>query len=173
MKTAVSSMLLLLRRPLLSRRPSPYTVALCAVLALCAVVTTPAVAQSPNTATLIVVVVDETGQAMPDAKVSVVNNATGATRSAVSAGDGSTTIVALSLTGTYTVRVSKEGFGTEERGDIRLRSGETATLNFRLMVGSQTAEVTVYGTAEGAPTRRSAAVSTPRRSTRPRFSAAS
>jgi hypothetical protein len=141
MKTAVSSMLLLLR--------SPYTVALCAVLALCAVVTTPAVAQSPNTATIIVVVADETDQPMPDANVSVVNDATGATRSAVSAGDGSTTIVALSLTGTYTVRVSKEGFGTEERGDIRLRSGETATLTFKLMVGSQTAEVTVYGTTEG------------------------
>ena len=42
----------------------------------------PAIAQSPNTATLIVVVVDQTGAVVKDAKVSVVNTATGAAREA-------------------------------------------------------------------------------------------
>src|SRR5947209_10102014 len=108
-----------------------------------------AFAQSPNTATMIVVVVDQNGAVVKDAKVSVVNNATGDVREAVAGSDGSATIPALSLTGTYTVTVSREGFGDEELKDITLRSGETATLKVKLLVGSQKVEVTVYGTTEG------------------------
>jgi hypothetical protein len=108
-----------------------------------------AAAQSPNTAAMIVVVVDQTGAVVKDAKVSVVNTATGAVRETVSGSDGSATISALSLTGTYTVVVSRDGFGNEERKDITLRAGETATLKVKLLVGTEKAEVTVYGTAEG------------------------
>ncbi|MEA2174915.1 MAG: hypothetical protein QOD00_2507, partial [Blastocatellia bacterium] len=39
-------------------------------------------------------------------------------------------------------------FGNEERKDITLRSGETATLKVTLLVGSEKADVTVYGTLE-------------------------
>jgi hypothetical protein len=106
-------------------------------------------AQSPNTATMIIVVVDQAGAVVKDAKVSVVNTATGATREALSDSDGIVTFPALSLTGNYTVTVSKEGFGNEERKDITLRSGESATLKMMLLVGSEKAEVTVYGTADG------------------------
>jgi hypothetical protein len=106
-------------------------------------------AQSPNTSSLIVVVRDQTGAAVRDAKILVVNIATGGVRETVSGPDGSATIAALPLTGTYNVTVSKEGFGTEERDAIVLRAGETATLRVRLLVGTATAEVTVYGTAEG------------------------
>src|ERR1700741_3182381 len=116
-------------------------------LILCAFIT--AVAQSPNTATMIVVVNDQTGAVIRDAKVSVVNVATGASREAVSGDDGAATFAALSLTGTYKVTVSREGFGNEERDGLALRSGETATLKVTLQAGSQNAEVTVYGTAEG------------------------
>lgn len=118
-------------------------------LALFALVAAPAAAQSPNTATLIVVVVDQNGAVVQGAKVSAVNNATGAARVAVSDGDGGVTISGLSLTGTYTVGVSKEGFGVEEAKGVTLRAGETATLRVKLVVGSQRAEVTVFGTAEG------------------------
>src|SRR6266542_485373 len=122
------------------------------LIALFAFTVAPVAAQSPNTATMIVVVVDQTGAVVKDAKVSVVNTATGAVREAVSGSDGSATIPALSLTGTYTVGVSKEGFGNEERKDIALRSGETATLKVTLLVGSEKAEVTVFGTTEGVRT---------------------
>ncbi len=108
-----------------------------------------AAAQSPNTAAIIVVVVDQTGAVVKDARISVVNTATGAVREAVTSSDGSVTISALSLTGTYTVSVSRNGFGNEERKDINLRSGETATLKVTLLVGTEKSEVTVYGTAEG------------------------
>ncbi len=106
-------------------------------------------AQSPNTASMIVDVVDQNGAVVQDAKVSVVNDATGAVRETTSGSDGSATIPALSLTGTYTVSVSKSGFGNQEQRDITLRSGETATLKVTLLVGSQQAEVIVYGTIEG------------------------
>jgi hypothetical protein len=111
--------------------------------------TTAVVAQTPNTATMIIVVVDQNNSVVPDAKVSVMNNATGATRDVVSGSDGSAAIPALSLTGTYTVSVSKTGFGNEELKGITLRSGETATLKVTLLVGSANTEVTVFGTTEG------------------------
>jgi outer membrane receptor protein involved in Fe transport len=133
MKTCVSSKLLLL----------------CIFLAVALLGAMPLIAQSPNTATLIVDVVDPTGAVVPDANVSVVNNATGAVRNAVSGSDGNATIAALPLTGTYTVTVSKEGFGNEERRDVTLRSGETATLKVNLVVGTENVGMTVYGTTEG------------------------
>jgi len=98
---------------------------------------------------MIVVVTDQNGAVVPDANVSVRNDATGAARDLVSGSDGSATIPALSLTGTYTVSVSKQGFGNEERTGITLRSGETATLKVTLSASSQKAEVTIFGTTEG------------------------
>jgi len=106
-------------------------------------------AQSPNTAAMIVVVVDQNGAVVPTARIAVVNSATSDQRDAVSGTDGSVTFSGLSLTGTYVVSITKDGFGSEERKDITLRSGETATLRVALLPGSQAAEVTVYGTAEG------------------------
>jgi hypothetical protein len=115
---------------------------------LCALIAS-ATAQSPNTATMIVVVNDQTGAVIKDARVSVVNTATGDTRDAISGTDGTATFPALSLTGTYKVTVSREGFGNEAREGLTLRSGETATIKMTLLAGSQNAQVTVYGTAEG------------------------
>ena len=115
------------------------------IVLMCALVA----AQSPNTATMIVLVVDQTGALVKDAKVSVLNTATGNLREAVSGSDGSATFPALSLTGTYKVTVSREGFGNEERDNLTLRSGETATVKVTLLAGSQNAEVTIYGTLEG------------------------
>ncbi len=108
-----------------------------------------AAAQTPNTATIVVSVVDQTGAVVKDAKVSVTNTATGGVREAVSGDDGKATFPALSLTGSYSVTVSRTGFGDEERTGLTLRSGETATVKVALLPGSQKAEVTVYGTAEG------------------------
>ena len=109
----------------------------------------PVAAQSPNTSTIVVLVTDQSGAAVTDAKVSVTNNQTSTGREAVTGSDGRATVPALSLTGTYTVGVSKQGFGSQERRAVTLRAGETATLKIKLLVGSEKAEVTVYGTADG------------------------
>jgi hypothetical protein len=130
----------------LARRLSRAALVTLAVLALVPHAT---LAQSPNTASIVVVVVDQNDAVIRDAGISVINNETGAARDAVSGGDGTATITALSLTGTYIVRVSKQGFGSEERRDITLRAGETATVRVKLLVGAQEAEVTVFGTVEG------------------------
>src|ERR1044071_179734 len=116
-------------------------------LILSAIIT--AFAQSPNTATMIVIVNDQNGAIVKDATVSVVNNATAASREVISGTDGTATFPALSLTGTYKVTVTHQGFGNEQREGLTLRSGETATVKVTLQAGSQNAEVTVYGTAEG------------------------
>jgi outer membrane receptor protein involved in Fe transport len=109
----------------------------------------PALAQSPNTSTVVVLVADQSGAVVKDAKVSVTNNQTGAVRESMSGADGSATFPALSLTGKYTVSVSKQGFATEEHKDISLRAGETATLRVKLLVGTEKSELTVYGTNSG------------------------
>ena len=104
---------------------------------------------SPNTSTIVVLISDPTGAMVADAKVSVINTQTGDLREATSGADGSATFPALSLTGSYTVGVSKPGFGDEQQSGIGLRATEIATLRVKLLVGSAKAEVTVYGTTQG------------------------
>jgi carboxypeptidase family protein/TonB-dependent receptor-like protein len=118
-------------------------------LMLCAA---PVFAQSPNNSTIVVLVTDQSGAVVRDAKVSIANNQTGAVRDVASGSDGSATITALPLTGTYRVLVSKQGFSDEQLDDVTLRAGETATLKVRLTVGAAKTEVTVYGTTEGVRT---------------------
>jgi hypothetical protein len=126
-----------------------WMVVACGALLLPFLPILPLYAQSPNTSTINVLVADQSGAVVADANVSVTNNQTGAVREAVSGSDGSASIPALSLTGSYTVTVSKQGFGRDERNDVTLRAGESATLRVKLLVGSEKAEVTVYGTATG------------------------
>src|SRR5690242_17087612 len=85
----------------------------------------PALAQSPNTSALVVAVLDQSGAVVTDAKVTVVNSATGATRESVSGAEGSATISALSITGSYTVSVAKAGFTADDVTGLTLRAGET------------------------------------------------
>ena len=105
--------------------------------------------QSPNNSSIVVLVTDQAGLVVKDAKVAVVNNQTGAVREAFTGAAGSASFPALPLTGTYSVTVSKAGFGDESRKDITLRSSDTATLKVKLLVGNEATEVTVIGTDRG------------------------
>jgi uncharacterized protein GlcG (DUF336 family) len=109
----------------------------------------PAFAQSPNTAALVVTVVDQSGAVVPGADVSAVNTANGDARGGVSGRDGTLTLTALQVTGSYRVTVSKSGFTTESMPPVTLRGGETASVRVKLVVTGGTSEVTVYGTTEG------------------------
>jgi len=109
-------------------------------------------AQSPNTASMIVTVVDQNGAVVRGANVSVVNTATGATREAASGEDGKVTIAALPLTGEYKVTVTMSGFTAEDVPGLALRAGETATVKITLVASGGTSQVTVYGTTEGVRT---------------------
>ena len=118
-------------------------------VALSIVLIVPMAGQSPNTASLTVVVVDPSDAVVNDASISVTNAATGAVRAASTGSGGTATIPALPLTGSYSVRVTKGGFGEEQVQDIALRAGETATIRVKLQVGAASSSVTVYGTTEG------------------------
>jgi carboxypeptidase family protein/TonB-dependent receptor-like protein len=106
-------------------------------------------AQSPNTSTVLVLVTDQSGAIVKDAKVSVTNNKTGAVRESVSGDDGSATFPALSLTGDYKISVTKAGFVADDVTGLTLRAGETATVRMRLVASGGKSEVTVYGTNQG------------------------
>ncbi|HEY2434447.1 MAG TPA: TonB-dependent receptor [Vicinamibacterales bacterium] len=108
-----------------------------------------AAAQSPNTGSIVVVVVDQSGGRVKDAKVTVTNTATGAVREAMSNAEGSATMPTLSLTGRYKVEVAKDGFTAEDVPGLTLRAGVTATVKVKLVVSGGKSDVTVYGTTEG------------------------
>jgi len=108
-----------------------------------------ALAQAPNTAALTVLVFDQTGASVKDARISIVNASTGATRDVVSGADGSATLSALPISGHYTLTVTKPGFTADPVKDLALRSGETATVRVKLVASGGKSEVTVYGTSEG------------------------
>ncbi|MEO8677549.1 MAG: carboxypeptidase regulatory-like domain-containing protein [Vicinamibacterales bacterium] len=112
-------------------------------------VAVPALAQSPNTAAILVVAVDQQGGVVSDATVTVVNSATGAIREAQSSGNGSASITALSLTGTYAVSVRKAGFTADDVSGLALRAGETATVKVTLVASGVNSEVVVFGTTQG------------------------
>ena len=97
------------------------------------------------------VVVDQTGAVVKDAKVSVVNTATGAVaRGDVRRRRHRRRLPALSLTGDYKVNVTKDGF----HGETSRRPRRCARARRRPSRSSSSrrggkSEVTVYGTTEG------------------------
>lgn len=105
--------------------------------------------QSPNTASMIVTIVDQNDAVVPGAAISVVNTATSAVRDAVSGADGTAFVAALPLNGQYKVNVAKQGFTADDISGLTLRSGETATVKVKLTVSGSKNEVIVFGTNEG------------------------
>ncbi|HEX3100220.1 MAG TPA: TonB-dependent receptor, partial [Pyrinomonadaceae bacterium] len=128
------------------RRISVRFFAAAVALALFSILIT---AQSPNTAALIVTVVDQNEAIVPGAAIQVTNLSTGAVRDTISGAEGSATISALSLNGKYRVSVTKSGFTANEVSDLTFRSGETATIKVKLLVSGGKTEVTVFGTTDG------------------------
>src|SRR5215471_6842184 len=86
----------------------------------------PGLAQTPNTASLLVTVVDQNDATVPGARVAAKNLANGTVREGVSGLDGTALLVALSINGAYNVTVSMQGFVTATVDAISLRAGETA-----------------------------------------------
>src|SRR5262245_28475870 len=120
------------------------------VLAVVALITVPTlVAQSPNTASMVVTVVDQNGAIVEGANVTVTNTATGAARDAVSGDQGTVTFAGLPLTGEYRVSVKMTGFTAEDATGLTLRAGETSNVRVKVVAGGGQSEVTVFGTTEG------------------------
>jgi hypothetical protein len=88
-------------------------------------------------------VTDPTGAAIPNAKVTITNEATNVSTDTVTTGGGSYTRPALTA-GTYTIAVEASGFQKAQQKGIILAGGQTISIDLALQVGnaSQTVEVT-------------------------------
>src|SRR5688500_2047066 len=114
-------------------------------LALSLVGTSYAYAQGGSTtATLSGVVTDNQAGVVPGATVTVKNNATGETVTAVTNASGVWSLPGLSV-GTYTVTIALSGFKSSEVKDVRQIGGSTSNIQTKLEVGQFQEVVTVSG----------------------------
>ena len=91
-------------------------------------------------------VMDRSGAVVPDARVTLSNEATGITSETTSGSEGYYTFPLLGP-GAYTVRTFAQGFGPAVRSGIRLSIDQTARVDFTLEVGEVVQEISV--SAEG------------------------
>jgi len=92
------------------------------------------------------VVRDSSGAVVPGARVTITNEATNVNLTANSNGAGEYTIPNLQA-GTYTVRVTKEGFRTSEEKNLALDAAKTERADAVLEVGASTQSVEVIASA--------------------------
>lgn len=94
------------------------------------------------------VVQDASGSVIPNAKVELKNDATGATRTTASNTSGSFTISAVQP-GTYTVTISAQGFRSWQQQGVSFTQGDSRSLpNIALQVAGTTQEITVVSASE-------------------------
>src|SRR6185295_16069273 len=91
-------------------------------------------------------VTDTTGAVVPAAKVSVRNEATGASRHGTTNGEGLYLFADLPV-GTYEVRVERDGFKAAITGNVVLNVAESRAVDVQLEAGGITEEVTVQAEA--------------------------
>jgi outer membrane receptor protein involved in Fe transport len=104
------------------------------------------VAFAQSTATLQGTVVDPSGAVVPNAKVTVRNQATGTERTTQTDSDGNYQIAALAV-GTYRMEIKAEGFQTAIVADLPVEVSQTLVQNFQLKVGGVTQEVNIAADA--------------------------
>ncbi|MGE0130672.1 MAG: carboxypeptidase regulatory-like domain-containing protein [Blastocatellales bacterium] len=84
---------------------------------------------------------DPNGAVVADARVTVRNEATGATRDAATDSQGRFKVEGLA-SGGYNITIKRDGFKTAERA-VAIESGKTATVEIKLEIAETRAEVTV------------------------------
>lgn len=97
------------------------------------------------------VAVDESGGALPDVDVTVINAATGLSQRTVSDADGRFTIPRLPP-GRYSVSAQRAGFATYRRDDVRLAADSETAIRLELRIAAVTETVSVQVAPEEART---------------------
>ena len=134
-------------------RAVTFRLALFAVpLLACAIIQ----AQTPGTGAIAGTVMDPTGAVLAQAEVTVTNNATGAARTFATSAHGEFRIPLL-VPGVYTVSAKASGFEVKQLASVQVGSGETATVELRLSLGThtETLEVTDMARLESSTLGRS------------------
>src|SRR5215468_11214893 len=111
-----------------------------------------AFAQARDTASLFGSITDAQGAVVPSAHVSVVNTATGLSRTALTDSSGGFNFPLLPV-GSYNLSVEQTGFRKYERRNILLQANENIGVNAALDVGNVQETVTVEATAAQVDTR--------------------
>lgn len=138
-----------------------FSIAACSLLCLCVIVVSSLVvapslmAQTASTGALRGTVTDASGAAVPNATVTATSADMGQSRTATTGEDGVYTITLLPP-GNYRVKFEAMGFQTTEVPSATVTVTETAVLDRKLAVGSQSQEVTVQGEVEAIQTASSA-----------------
>ena len=92
-------------------------------------------------------VTDPNGAVIAGANIKITNTSTGVTRETTSASDGSFRIEAIDP-GTYKVEASQNGFRTSVTDTVVVGASQTATVSFKLEVGTQSEVVIVTSGAD-------------------------
>ena len=103
-------------------------------------------AAQTNTAVVAGTVLDQSGQVLPNATVTIKNEATGAIRTAITGADGHFKADGVP-TGFYTITVSASGFETSNRTEFEVALGKSDDLSIALSVGTLSQSVEVRATA--------------------------
>ena len=141
------------------RTPAFHWLITCALAALViATPVTPALAQSA-TGSIEGSIVDQTGAAMPGVTVTIIQTATGVTRTAVSDDNGLFRIPLLPV-GVYDVTADLSGFSSRKLPELMLTVGQTVTLRIQMAVSGIAETVNVSGGTPILETSRSEVSST-------------
>ena len=92
-------------------------------------------------------VTDPSGAAVPGAKVTLLNTATGLTEQSTSTSGGNYTFVSLNP-GTYQVTANAQGFETVVQKNVNVSVDQVTVANIKLRVGAVTEVVTITETAD-------------------------
>ena len=117
----------------------------CLLVMLCCIpfiFLSPVMAQ--NNASIVGIVTDPSGAAMPNVKIIVTNRAQGLERSTVSDSVGSYKVGFLTI-GTYTLLAEAPGFQKFLQTDIKIEIGQVQRADIVMQVGTTTQEITVTG----------------------------
>jgi len=104
-----------------------------------------------STATLKGLVLDPSGAVVPDAKVTVRNQATGVDRISQTDSGGNYQVAALPV-GVYRIEVQAKGFASQVAKDVTLQVSQTQVVDFQLRVSGVGEEVTVSANSVGVET---------------------
>ncbi len=127
----------------MTSRTAWQTVGICLLAVFCAA---PALMGQATNASVVGIVTDRSGGAIPGANVTVKNIATAVTRSVTTNEVGAYTVTPL-IPGTYEVRAVNPGFKTQVQSNVVLETGAVLKVDFQLEVGAVTETIEVTSAA--------------------------